>query len=346
LDKWNTGETPVVQRKATQASQLQYNSSMTSPSEKPLRLGTRGSLLARMQSQWVADELMRLHPGLRVELEILKTTGDKVLDRPLHELGGKGLFTKELEQALNEKRVDFAVHSFKDVPVTMPLVDVSDLQIACVPKREDPRDLLISREGIASIDLLPKGARVGTGSLRRRAQLLAARPDLQIAPIRGNIDTRLRKLREGEFDAIVVATAGMKRSRLFDASIMKPIEASVVVPAPAQGALALQCRKDDSITRSILTRMDDPDTHHCVDYERMIVQALQGDCHSPIAALARIISGRLFLTCAVGHRDGEPPVVHIEQDYPISQALTGVGQMADLLLAGGALKMLGQHKSE
>src|SRR3954469_14629907 len=152
-----------------------------------LRLGTRGSLLARSQSQMIADELMRLHPGLRVELIIIKTSGDQVQDKPLADIGGKGLFTKELEQALLDKQVDFAVHSFKDVPVTMPLVDQADLIIAAVPKREDARDVLASAK-YRSIDELPNGARIGTGSLRRRCQLLARRPDLVVEGIRGNID--------------------------------------------------------------------------------------------------------------------------------------------------------------
>src|SRR5687768_14549647 len=166
-----------------------------------LRLGTRGSLLARTQSQLVADDLMLRHPGLRVELVIVRTSGDRITDRPLHEFGGKGLFTKELEQALLAGEVDFAVHSFKDVPVTMPLVDTSGLTIAAVPAREDPRDVLVSRKAKRLADL-PPGARVGTGSLRRACQIVHARPDVVIEPVRGNIDTRLRKLTEGHYDAI------------------------------------------------------------------------------------------------------------------------------------------------
>src|SRR3954469_3456163 len=175
-----------------------------------LRLGTRGSLLARSQSQMIADELMRLHPGLRVELIIIKTSGDQVQDKPLADIGGKGLFTKELEQALLDRHVDFAVHSFKDVPVTMPLVDQADLIIAAVPKREVPFDALISLKAKSIADL-PQGAKIGTGSLRRRAQLLELRPDLVIENIRGNVDTRVRKMKSGEFDAVILAVAGLRR---------------------------------------------------------------------------------------------------------------------------------------
>ena len=169
----------------------------------------------------IAAELESVHPGLAVELVIVRTTGDAIADRPLHELGGKGLFTKELEQQLLSKTIDFAVHSFKDVPVTMPLVDQSNLVIAATPKREDPRDLFVS-ESASGITGLPIGAKIGTGSLRRRSQLLAIRPDLQVEAIRGNVDTRLKKLRAGEYQAVVLALAGVKRAALFDASLMFP----------------------------------------------------------------------------------------------------------------------------
>ena len=275
---------------------------------KTLRLGTRGSLLARTQSQLVATELEKLHPGLFVELIIMKTSGDQITERPLHEFGGKGLFTKELEQALLDEQVDFAVHSFKDVPTTMPLVEQSRLIIAAVPQREDPRDLLVSSKGKTVADL-PQAARVGTGSLRRRCQLLSARPDLQIEPIRGNIDTRLRKQREGQFDAVVLAMAGVRRASLFDSEFMSPIDPAVLVPAPAQGALALQCRRDDQRTLQLLKAMDDADTATCVAAERALVALLQGDCLSPIAAFATIEDGQINLRAAVGGRAGNPPVL-------------------------------------
>jgi hydroxymethylbilane synthase len=273
-----------------------------------LRLGTRGSLLAQTQSGLVARQLEALHPGLRVELITIKTSGDKIQDRPLHEFGGKGLFTKELETALLEESVDFAVHSLKDVPVTMPLVDQSELVIAAIPQREDPADVLVSKVA-RSIDQLPSGARVGTGSLRRRCQLLAQRDDLRVEMIRGNIDTRLRKLREGEYDAVLLAAAGVRRASLFDETIMTRIELQQLLPAAGQGALALQCRRNDEQTRRLLEAMNDPVTNQCVKIERALVAALNGDCHSPIAALSQQTAIGLELRAAVGARAGELPVV-------------------------------------
>ena len=272
-----------------------------------LRLGTRGSLLARTQSQIVANAVEKAHPGVHVELVTIRTSGDRITDRPLHDVGGKGLFTKEIEQALLARDVDFAVHSFKDVPVTMPLVDETDLVVAAVPEREDVRDVLVA-DGAATLDALRHGARVGTGSLRRRCQLLARRPDLRIEPIRGNIDSRVRKLRDKQFDAIVLAAAGVNRAGLFDHSCMSILDPDLVLPAPGQGALALQCRRDDNKTRALLALLNDADAAECVAAERALVAALDADCHSPVAALASVKEGVLRLEAAVGARDGDPPV--------------------------------------
>jgi len=268
-----------------------------------------------MQSQWVADALEKAHPTLKVELVLVKTTGDRIADRPLHEEGGKGLFTKELEQALLADEVDMAVHSYKDVPVTMPLVEQANLIIAAVPAREDPRDVLVAATA-RTLAQLPQGAKVGTGSLRRRCQLLAARPDLTVELIRGNIDTRLRKQREGQYDAILLAYAGLRRSALFDGSDMAPVEPTDLLPAAGQGALALQCRRDDPSTRQLLAALHDPATATCVDLERGVVQALNGDCHSPIAALATIAGDELTLHAAVGKHGGEPPVIRATAQGP------------------------------
>ena len=307
-----------------------------SSSSPVIRLGTRGSLLARTQSQLVADELSRRHPGLRVELVTIRTSGDRITDRPLYDVGGKGLFTKELEHALLAGEVDFAVHSFKDVPVTMPLVDASDLVIAAVPKREDPRDVAVMRDPTRGA--LPHRAKVGTSSLRRRAQLLAAGNEISILPLRGNIDTRLRKLREGEYDVIVLAMAGLVRSGLYDPSYMKPLDPSRgMLPAPAQGALALQCRRADATTRDVLAALDDPATAACVAAEREVVRALNGDCHSPIAALATIdpAAGTMYLRVAVGARDGEPPVARAEAVGPAADALDLVARAIKSLQSQG-----------
>ena len=273
-----------------------------------LRLGTRGSTLAVAQSTQVADLLRaRAHA---VELHVIKTTGDRIQDRPLADAGGKGLFTKELEQALLAGTVDFAVHSYKDVPVTMPLVDASSLTIAAVPVRGDVRDVLVATDaGAGGLGVLASGARVGTGSLRRRCQLLAARPDLDVVGLRGNIDTRLRKWRAGEVDAVVLAAAGLDRAGLFDARHMARLDADVMVPAAGQGALALQCRGDDARTVAALAALDDPATRAAVDAERSVVLLLEADCHSPLGVYARpAVGGGLSVTWAVGAGGGGLPV--------------------------------------
>ncbi|MGH7214418.1 MAG: hydroxymethylbilane synthase [Tepidisphaeraceae bacterium] len=278
---------------------------VSSPVSARLRLGTRGSLLALSQSRLIAVELQRLQAGLDVELVTIKTTGDRITDRPLYDAGGKGLFTKELELALLRGEIDFAVHSMKDVPVTMPLVDQTDLVIAAIPKREDPRDVAVMRD--PSRGALPRGAVVGTSSLRRKCQILEVCPDARIESLRGNIDTRIQKLRAGEFDVIVLAMAGLKRTGLYDPAFMAPAD---MLPAPGQGALALQCRRADERTINVLACVDDPITRRCVELERAVVLALHGDCHSPIAALAAVQKDgkRISLRVAVGGRDGTPPI--------------------------------------
>ena len=315
---------------------------MPAPPPTTLRLGTRGSLLARTQSQIVANAVEKAHPGVHVELLTIRTSGDRIADRPLHDVGGKGLFTKEIEQALLAGEIDFAVHSFKDVPVTMPLVEQSGLVIAAVPEREDVRDVLVSG-GAAGIGALPRGARVGTGSLRRRCQLLAMRPDLRVESIRGNIDTRLRRLREGAYDAVVLAAAGLNRAGLFDHASMSMIEIDAVLPAPGQGALAIQCRRDDETTRALLRALNDEDTAECVAAERALVAALEGDCHSPIAALASVPrggGGQLRLAAAVGGRDGDPPVIRAVAAAARGDAGAAVAEVTASLVAQGAQDLL------
>ncbi|HMB95501.1 MAG TPA: hydroxymethylbilane synthase [Tepidisphaeraceae bacterium] len=277
-------------------------------SDSVLRLGTRGSLLARMQSEIVADALRKLHPHLQVELIIFKTSGDKILDRPLWDACGKGLFTKELEEALLADAIDLAVHSCKDVPVTMPLVDQSELIIAAMPTRQDARDVLVSTKAKRLRDL-PPHAKVGTSSLRRKCQLLSIRSDFQIESVRGNIDTRIRKLREGQYDGLILAMAGLVRSQLFDERDMTPISLDEMLPAAGQGALAIQCRKNDDRVKELLRPLNDPITQGCVTMERELVEVLQGDCMSPIAALANVEDRRIKLRAAVGMRGGELPVV-------------------------------------
>jgi hydroxymethylbilane synthase len=321
-----------------------------------LRLGTRGSLLARMQSQQVADQLQRIHPQVAVELVILRTTGDVIQDRPLAELGGKGLFVKELEQALLAGQIDFAVHSYKDVPVTMPVLDQSALVIAAAPVRGSPQDIAVVRD--AATFAWPARARVGTGSLRRRCQILQAHPDAIVLPLRGNIDTRLRKLREGEFDAVILAAAGLERAGLYDPARMIGTE---FLPAAGQGALALQCRRGDQQTRQLLAGMNDPTTALCVDAERAVVARLRGDCHSPIAAWAtvgpRVLGnssrnpghpsevGRLRLEALVGAAGGHLPIVRADRNLQDAADVAAemrklVEQVCDDLQRQGAMELL------
>lgn len=270
---------------------------------------------------------------------IVKTTGDGITDRPLYDAGGKGLFVKELEQALLNDQIDVAVHSCKDVPTTMPLVDQQDLTIAAIPLRGDPRDLLISRKA-ATIDTLHAGATIGTGSLRRRCQILERRPDLKVEPLRGNIDTRLKRLREGGFDAAILAFAGIERAGLVDHDWMHAIGADVLLPAAGQGALALQCRRADDSTIALLRSVDDPTTHACVLAERSIVAAVDGDCHSPIGALAQIIDQEVWVRAVIGRRDGEPPTVAAEARMPFSDLPQAVSAVIVRLREQGVGKLL------
>jgi len=304
-----------------------------------IRLGTRGSLLARSQSAIVAAEIQRGHPDIEVRTRLIKTTGDQITDRPLHEAGGKGLFVKELEQALLAEQIDFAVHSCKDLPVTMPLVDPTNLIVAAIPARVDARDLLICRDA-ATIERLPPKARVATGSQRRRCQLLACRGDLRIQGVRGNIDTRIKKLRAGEFDAMVLAMAGISRAELFDPSLMHPLSPEEMLPAPGQGALALQCRRSDQTTRGILGDLDDPASRVAVEAERAVVAALHGDCHSPIAAWATIEGQTLHLRAVVGHRDGNPPVISARAQAPVGRSSDAVAAVLEQLQAQNVAALL------
>ena len=241
-----------------------------------IRLGTRGSPLALVQAGMVRDGLIAAH-GVEVEIVVIKTTGDKVQDRPLAEIGGKALWTKELDRALLGNEIDCAVHSMKDVETIRP----SDIRIAAVLPRADVRDRII---GAASVAELPRAAVVGTSSPRRAAQLLRLRPDLKIIGFRGNVDTRLAKLAAGEADATLLAAAGLERLERPDIGVAIPID--VMLPAPAQGAVGIEVRRADATTRSLIEALDHAPTHACVLAERAVLAALHADCHSPVAALA------------------------------------------------------------
>jgi hydroxymethylbilane synthase len=263
-----------------------------------LRIGTRGSKLALAQSRWVRDNIEAKHPNLQVELIRIKTTGDKILDSPLAKIGGKGLFVKEIEEALLNGRVDLAVHSMKDVPAELP----EGLILATFPEGEDPRDAFVSVK-YGNLEQLPQGARVGTGSLRRAAQLLHIRPDLELVPLRGNVDTRLRKLEAGEFQAIILAAAGMKRLG-FEDRITQLLSTEQILPAIGQGALGLEVRHDDEQTIGLISFMNDEKTEVRVQAERAFLKELEGGCQVPMAAFCRINNGQLHLQGMVAELDG------------------------------------------
>lgn len=286
-----------------------------------LKLGTRGSLLARTQSQQVADAITAA-TGVAVELVIISTKGDRVTDRPLQQVGGKGLFTKEIEDAMIAGEVDFAVHSMKDMPTEGP----PELEICVTPERVDPRDALVG----ARLDDLPEGAVVGTGSVRRQLQLRALRPDLQLRGIRGNVDTRIAKQRAGDYDAIVLALAGLTRlGRAGDATEALAVDA--MIPAVGQGALALQCRKGDAATRALLESIHHEPTALCVAAERAFLTAVSGGCSAPAACHAWL-DGEQIIARAVWAADeqGEGQVLERRAD-PLHAATLGRDLAAQLM---------------
>jgi len=262
-----------------------------------LVVGSRGSALALRQTRQIVEEVERLNPGVTCRVEVIKTTGDKILDVPLAKIGDKGLFVKEIELALIEGKIDFAVHSAKDLPSEMD----DRLVVTAFPERECPADAFVSKVG--ALSELPKGAMIGTSSLRRRAQILAARPDVSVLDLRGNLDTRLRKLDDSEYDAIILACAGLYRMGL-ESRITEMLPYEVCLPAAGQGALAVQCRKDDPACE-IIGRLDHSLTRACVSAERALLAGLGGGCQIPIAALAREENGALKLDAAVAALDGK-----------------------------------------
>lgn len=291
-------------------------------------LGTRGSTLAWQQSEWVQTRLQELNPGIAVSLQRIQTSGDKILDVPLAMVGGKGLFVKEIEDALLRGEIDLAVHSMKDVPTILP----AELDILCVPPREDPRDALISRDG-RKFEQLKPGARVGTSSLRRQAQLLHSRPDLKIEMLRGNLDTRLRKLREGQFDAIVLAAAGLRRLA-WTQHITEYLPTDISLPAIGQGALAIEGRRNDVHVRDLLSRLDHPPTRTTVLAERALLHRLEGGCQVPIAAHAVLDGDRLRLDGLIASIDGTRIIRETVQGSAADPERLGI-QLANQLLGQG-----------
>jgi hydroxymethylbilane synthase len=299
-----------------------------------IRLGTRGSELARWQAEWVAAQLVRR--DVEVELVLIQTGGDKT-SQPISAVGGQGLFTKEIQRALLDNRIDLAVHSLKDLP-TEP---VAGLTLAAVPSREDPADALVTTLCDRLADL-PRGARIGTGSRRRRSQLLHRRPDLQVLDIRGNVDTRLRKLDEGEYDAIVLAQAGLKRLGRQD-RIAEALPAEVMVPAVGQGALGLETRREDAASISLLSTLDDPATHRAVVAERTMLAELRGGCLAPVGAWGRTVDDQLHLDGVVLSVDGQERL-HAHAEGPLESAEDLGRQLAVRLREQGADRLIAAAK--
>ena len=294
-----------------------------------LVLGTRASALAMQQSKWVQARLHELDPDVTVSLQRIHTSGDKILDVPLAKIGGKGLFVKEIEDALLRGDIDLAVHSMKDVPAVLP----SALEILCVPMREDPRDALISRDGRGFADL-KAGARIGTSSLRRQAQLLARRPDLSIVMLRGNLDTRLRKLQEGHFDAIVLAAAGLKRLG-WTQYVTEYLSPEISLPAIGQGALAIEGRSDDAQVRTLVSKLTHAQTWATARAERALLHRLEGGCQVPIAGYAVLEGDELSLNGLIASVDGARIVRDRVQGPAADADVLGVRLAERLLEQGG-----------
>lgn len=298
-----------------------------------LKIATRKSQLALWQAEHVAALMRRAHPGIAVELLPMSTKGDRILDRSLAAIGGKGLFIKELETALEDRRADLAVHSMKDVPGDLS----DDLTIAAVLPRADPFDALITR-GAARLEDLPRGARLGTSSPRRQAQLLAARPDLKIEALRGNVDTRLRRLDQGELDAIVLACAGLIRLGL-ESRITVRLDARVSLPAVGQGVIGIECRADDGGLRDLLGALEDTGTRAAIEAERAFARRLGGSCQSPIAAYAQVEQDRLTLEGLVAEPDGSR-LLRDRITGTVARAKSLGEELAERLLAAGAGELL------
>jgi hydroxymethylbilane synthase len=304
-----------------------------------LIFATRSSALARWQTQWIVNALQTLHPNLECKEKIIATQGDKILDKPLPEIGGKGLFTRELETELLNSNAHCAVHSLKDLPVEVP----PGLIVGCIPARAEVRDALISRDGY-TLATLPNGASVGTSSLRRAAQILSLRPDLRIQPLRGNVDTRLRKALAGQYDAIILAGAGLARLGL-DSHITEWLSLDVMLPAPGQGALAVQCRANDQTILNLLAALEDESTRKAVTAERAFLSGLGGGCAVPVAAYAVISkqSSVISLTGLVISEDGKKVVKVVGEGANALQLGNELAQVAIQRGASEILKLVTVH---
>jgi len=302
-------------------------------------IGTRGSKLALWQANWIKDKLERLYPDLVIAIEKIKTTGDKITDAPLSRIGGKGLFVKEIEEALFKSRIDIAVHSMKDVPAELP----EGLHIAAICERENPRDAIISNNN-KSLKELPDGAVLGTSSLRRTVQLKAIRTDFNIKPLRGNVDTRINKLKNGDFDAIILAMAGIKRMGL-ENLITEVISEDTMIPAIGQGAIGIETRVDDEFINEIIKPLNHEDTAICVLAERAFLSIMGGGCQVPLACHAKILKQNNKTTINIegilGDPDGKWSIIRGSRNGSLSQANILAEDLArELLDKGGNPKLL------
>lgn len=300
---------------------------------KTLKIATRQSPLALWQAEHIRARLEAMHADLTVELVTFVTQGDKILDTPLAKIGGKGLFVKELEAALMDGRADLAVHSMKDVPMALP----EGLSLAVICEREDPLDAFVSNH-YASFADLPQGAKVGTSSLRRKCQILKARPDLEIIDLRGNVGTRLSKLDDGQYDAIILASAGLKRLGLAE-RIRHTIQPDVSLPAVGQGALGLECRSQDQAVLDLILPLMHAETNMCVRAERAFNAYLEGGCQVPIAGYATLQNGQLQIEGRVGSVDGQTILKAVQYGAPEQAEMLGE-ELAKALLAQGAGELL------
>ena len=296
-------------------------------------IGSRGSQLALWQANWVKSELERLHDNVDIDIRIIATSGDIIQDVPLAKIGGKGLFVKEIEEALLANEIDLAVHSMKDVPMELP----TELGISVITKRENPLDVLISKNGEKLADL-PQGATIGTSSLRRSSQLLKYRDDFKIHPLRGNVDTRLRKVEEGKYDAILLASAGLNRLGWAN-RITEEISHDILLPAMGQGALGIETRLNDTMIYDFISTLNHEQTHYAVSAERSLVGRLDGGCQVPIGAYARIEKGLITLKGLVASLDGEV-IYKLENDGPVDDAINIGQELGAQLLKMGANEIL------
>jgi len=306
---------------------------MATTATPPITIGTRGSQLALWQANWVKDAILSRHPDQTVALKIIKTKGDIILDVPLAKVGGKGLFVKEIETALLDGSIDLAVHSMKDMPADFP----KGLCIGAIPEREKPQDVLVTRFG-HPLDQLKQGARIGTSSLRRSAQLLHLRPDIRIVPLRGNLDTRIKKLESESLDAIVLAAAGMLRMGLAD-RITQVLDESVMLPAVGQGALCIEIREDDPRITPLIAELDHMPTRQVVVGERAFLNRLEGGCQVPIGGHGRLDDTGYTLTGLVCDVDGSH-MIKMTQAGTVAQSEQVGLELAESLLARGAGEIL------